>query len=43
MQGLDALFASVPLEFPWSATVVDGTVSGEFNSMPFSATIDQDD
>ena len=43
MQGLDALFASVPLEVPWSATVVDGTVSGEFNSMPFSATIDQDD
>ena len=43
MQGLDALFASVPLEVPWSATVVDGTVSGEFNSMPFSATIEQDD
>ena len=43
MQGLDALFASVPLEVPWSATVVDGTVSGEFYSMPFSATIEQDD
>jgi hypothetical protein len=43
VQALDNQFASVPVEVPWSATVVDGTVSGEFNSMPFSATIDQDD
>jgi|TARA_B100002003_G_C14141937_1_gene549067 hypothetical protein len=43
VQALDNQFASVPVEVPWSATVVDGTVSGEFNQGPFAATLGQDD